>query len=120
LAERQDPGPVFVTVGVLACVEDDGFLPAGTEPILQEAEAAQVFATDAGARLDLEADDLAVVAFEDEVYLLDSHFPTTGFRKSRPELGWQPWIPGAGFKHGWCLVLNHSSMAQAGRFSIAS
>jgi hypothetical protein len=55
-----------MTVGVLACIEDDGFLQAGTEPILQEAEAAQVFTTDAGARLDLEA----VVAFEDEVYFV--------------------------------------------------
>jgi hypothetical protein len=70
LAERQDPGPAFVAIGVLACIEDDGFLPAGTEPVLQEAEAAQVFTADAGARLDLEADDLAVVAFEDEVYFV--------------------------------------------------
>ena len=37
LTERQDPGPVFVAVGVLACIEDDGFLQTGAESLFQEA-----------------------------------------------------------------------------------
>jgi hypothetical protein len=59
-----------VLVRVLAGVEDDGFLQARAEPFFQQAEAAEAFAADAGACLDLERDDLAVVAFKYEVYLV--------------------------------------------------
>ena len=70
MTERQDPGPVLVAVGILAGIEDDGFLQAGAESLFQEAQAVQVFAANAGSCLDLEGDDLAVVALEDEVYFV--------------------------------------------------
>ena len=70
LTERQDPGPILKAVGILAGIEDDGFLQAGAESLFQEAQAVQVFTANAGSCLDLEADDLAVVALEDEVYLV--------------------------------------------------
>jgi len=59
-----------VPVSVLTAVEDDGFLQPRAKPVFQETKAAQVFTADAGACFDLEGDYLAVVAFEDEVYLV--------------------------------------------------
>lgn len=45
-------------------------MQTGAESLFQEAQAVQVFAANAGSRLDLEGDDLAVVALEDEVYFV--------------------------------------------------
>ena len=45
-------------------------MQAGAESLFQEAQAVQVFAANARPCLDLEGDDLAVVALEDEVYLV--------------------------------------------------
>jgi hypothetical protein len=70
LTERQDPGPILMAVGILAGKEDDRFLQAGAESLFQEAQAVQIFAANAGSRLDLEGDDLAVIALEDEVYFV--------------------------------------------------
>jgi hypothetical protein len=70
LAERQDLNPAIVLVGILAGVEDDGFLQSRSEPVLQKAQAVQVFAADASSGLELEGYYLAIVAFEHEVYLV--------------------------------------------------
>ncbi len=51
-------------------IEDDGFLQAGAESLPQKAQAVQVFAANAGPCLDLEGDDLAVVALEDKIYFV--------------------------------------------------
>lgn len=39
LTERQDQSPILVAVGILAGVEDDGFLQAGAESFFQDAQA---------------------------------------------------------------------------------
>jgi hypothetical protein len=52
---------------VFACIKDDRFLKPRAEALLELAEAAEVFAADPRACLDLDGDDLAVVAFEHEV-----------------------------------------------------
>jgi hypothetical protein len=57
-----------VSVGVFSCVEDNGFFQPVAEPFFQVVQAAEVFCADPGPGFDLEADDLPVISFNDEVY----------------------------------------------------
>lgn len=70
LAERQDSDPAIKPICVLAGIQDDGLLQPRPEAVLQEPESAQVFAADTGASLDLEGNNLAVVALKHEIHLL--------------------------------------------------
>ncbi len=50
-------------------------MQAGAESLFQEAQAAQVLASNASSCLDLECDDLTIVALEDEVYFVAALSP---------------------------------------------
>ena len=54
-------------VRVLAGVQHDGFLQTGAEAVPQHAQPAKVLTAHPAARLDLEGDHLAVIAFKDEI-----------------------------------------------------